>query len=124
MVNTVMLYTKILLFTGMLLIPNIHERVLFDCEVFTVNNESSYALGDVQVSGTGGSGDVEVPETGVYADTLCFTPSAIEINGEVSSYPTTTTIILASGSAVQVTWESTQLVDITNEVTRDGLTRP
>jgi hypothetical protein len=114
-----MIFTKILLVATMLLTPNFHALHVQDCNVFTIDNESSYGLGDVGVSGPGGTGDVGVPEPGVFSDTLCFTPAAITINGQVSTYPNTTTITLPSDSEVQVTWQSPQLVDINDKELQD-----
>ncbi len=114
-----MIFTKIVLVATMLLIPKFNARHVQNCNVFTIDNESSYGLGDVGVSGSGGTGDVGVPEPGVFSDTLCFTPAAIVINGQTSTYPNTTTITLPSDSEVQVTWQSPQLVGISNKDLQD-----
>jgi hypothetical protein len=114
-----MFHTKTLLLAVMLLMPNFNARHVENCNVFTIDNESSYGLGDVGVSGLGGTGDVEVPELGVFSDTLCFTPAAIVINGQTSTYPNTTTITLPSDSDVQVTWQSPQLVGISDKQLQD-----
>jgi hypothetical protein len=57
-----MFNTKTLLLAVILLAPNFkmlpmanfHALHVQDCNVFTIDNESSYGLGDVGVSGSGG----------------------------------------------------------------------
>jgi hypothetical protein len=110
-----MIYTKILLFAAFMLSPSMNAHLLFDCNVFTIDNESSYDLGEIAVSGLGGTGGLDVTATGEYSDTLCFTPLSILVDGHASIYPDTTIVTLTSGNEIQIVWISSQLVGITNK---------
>jgi hypothetical protein len=113
-----MVYTKILFFAALMFATRFFEPD--GCDNFSVVNESSYTIGIVVVTGAGGTFPIDVTDTGLFADTLCFTPFAVVINGQSASYPDTTVITLADESKVNVTWQSTQLVDIANKQLDEG----
>ena len=109
-----MIYSTLLLLTSLLFTPTP------SCDNFTVDNESSYAIGIVSVMGSGGPVPLNVPDPGLYSDTLCFTPTGVVINGQLVTYPDTAIVTLPSESKVKILWESTQLVDIRNQQLQDG----
>jgi hypothetical protein len=109
-----MLYSTLLLFASLIFAPGT------DCENFTVDNESSYDIGIVAVTGLGTPVPIDVTDTGLFSDTVCFLPLGVLINGQNALYPDTTTITLADESTVNVLWQSTQIVYISNQELQDG----
>jgi hypothetical protein len=113
-----MVYTKILLFAALMFAPRFFDPD--GCDNFSVDNESSYDIGTVTVTGLGTSVPIAVSDTGLFSDTVCFVPLAIVINGQVALYPDTTIVMLADESKVNVTWQSTQLVYIADKQLDNG----
>ena len=111
-----MAYTKILFFAALMFAPRFFEPDA--CENFTVDNESSYTIGTVAVTGYGSPVPIDVTGSGDFSDTVCFTPLGVVINGQNALYPDTTTVTLADESIVKVEWQSTQLIFITNQAFR------
>ena|ERR1700733_12459250 len=102
-----MVYTKILCFATLLFGQRFFAPMPDGCENFTVDNESSYAVGIVAATGTGAPVPIDVTGSGDFSDTVCFVPSGVVINGQNALYPDTTIITLVSENTVRVTWGST-----------------
>jgi hypothetical protein len=114
----IMAYIKILFFAALMFAPRFLDPG--GCDNFSVDNESSYGIGTVTVTGLGTSVPIAVSDTGIFSDTVCFVPVAVVINGQVALYPDTTAVTLDGGSAVQVTWQSTQIVNVNDKELQDG----
>jgi hypothetical protein len=91
------------------------------CDTFSVDNESSYALGEVVVNdGLGDYADYDVTGSGLFNQDICFTAITVTVNGVAVPMPTTSDVQLASGSWVNVAWKSSSLVQVTDEDGTDG----
>jgi hypothetical protein len=86
-----------------------------DCSAFTIDNASSDSLGTVTVNGLGSSQDFNVDSTGYYEHDICFTAFSVTVNAVTVNYPNSDTVQLASGAWVRVAWQSSSLIEISND---------
>jgi len=91
------------------------------CDTFSVDNESSYALGEVVVSdGLSDYADFDVTGSGLFNQDICFTANTVTVNGVAIPSPGSGDVQLPAGSWVNVAWTSSSLVEVTNETGADS----
>jgi hypothetical protein len=91
--------------------PNVSARAEY---VFTILNNSSYALGTVSINGSGASVNVDVPSPGSYTTNISFSASSVTVASQEVGYPNSGIVTLVSGSKVQVQWQSINSIEIIN----------
>jgi hypothetical protein len=91
------------------------------CDTFAIDNESSHALGEVVVSdGLADYADFDVTGSGYFSQDICFTASTVKVNGVTITSPNSGDVQLPSGSWVNVEWQSSSLVQVTDRTGQDG----